>query len=77
MPETEILGPPTLPPPKQLTEGRETQDLAGGEGGKESSPPDSPLFYCRGERGERKRLLVTLNLRIFMLGNQRRKVSFR
>jgi hypothetical protein len=54
MPETKILGPHTLPPPRRLPEGRETQDLAGGEGGKESSPPDSPLFYCRGERGEEK-----------------------
>jgi hypothetical protein len=44
MPETKILEPPTLPPPKRLTEGREPQDLAGDEGGEKSSPPDSPLF---------------------------------
>jgi hypothetical protein len=44
MPETKILEPPTLPPPERLTEGREPQDLAGGEGGEKSSPPDSPLF---------------------------------
>jgi hypothetical protein len=54
MPETKILGPPTLPPPERLTEGRETQDLAGGEGGEESWPPDSPLFTVEEKRGERR-----------------------
>jgi hypothetical protein len=54
MPETKILGPPTLPPPKRLAEGRETQDLAGGKQGEKRSPPDSPLFSVEKERGAKE-----------------------
>jgi hypothetical protein len=54
MPETKILGPPTLPPPKRLAEGRETQDLAGGKRGEKRSPPDSPLFTVEKERGAKE-----------------------
>jgi hypothetical protein len=51
MPETKILGPHTLPPPRRLPEGRETQDLAGENRGEEESPPDSLLSTVEKERG--------------------------